>query len=169
MSGFLPDLAAEILGATASRSIRLATPFILHGLSAGLSANSILSSLTAGGLGVRRQTGLRLISALRQNYGYPSYLRGSKAGLYPPPSAFRPAAYPTKSRYTYVFRVTGRDILTGLSGTRFISISSNGALTSEDARGRAEDAIFAGLEAYALEPSETTLENVLVSPLLGVE
>lgn len=167
MSEFIGDIASEILGAYASKTIRTATPFIVHGVSAGLSANSILSSLQAGGLGVRRSTGLNMIRNLRKQYGAPGLVKGVKPGLFPEPERYGIAAYPTKRKFTYVMKVTGYNPVTGLSDVQHVNVVSDDTLTLAELEETAIDLTSEGQSAGTLFPESAMVEKVLVSPLIG--
>lgn len=168
MSEFLGSLAGDILSAYSSKAVRLATPYIIHGLSAGLSGNAILRSLQRGGLGIRRSTGQSLIRALRGPVG---------GALRPIPGTpadwlsaerYSFAAYPTRRMMTYVIRVTGVNPYTGGPGEQWINISTDTALTEEQVNLHVAAVMDAGLQNYQLEYEGHSVEKVTISPIFGL-
>ena len=87
----LSGLGAEVFGALTGGA-REALPFIIGGVSQGLSANSIQSALQAGGIGIRRSNLLTLVNAYRGIF----QVAQVQAGLPPeeilPSSIFLPSA-----------------------------------------------------------------------------
>lgn len=162
--GLWQDLTGSPLAELLTPALNLALPFISSGISAGLSANQILSALQVGGLGVNRGSGLKLIKALRTPFGAPAWLRGAKADQYPGADLFRVAAYPTKSNYTYTYTIMGTNPLTGQEETQYVSISSNSLLESDAADAMAVAMGEGSTSGNALEDVQVNLESVKVSP-----
>lgn len=168
MSGFLSSIAGDILSAYASKQVRLATPYIIHGLSAGLSGNAILRSLQRGGLGIRRSTGQGLIRALRGNVG---------ASLRPIPGTpadwlsaeqYSFAAYPTRRMMTYVVHIQGENSFSGGFAEQWINISTDTALTEEQISIHAQSVMDGNQQNYPIVNAQVAVEKVLISPIFGL-
>ena len=157
-------LTGDVLGALVTDSIRVALPFISSGISAGLSANQILSGLTAGGIGVNRARGLKVIAALKTPFGYPGWIKGTSADMYPGADLFRVAPFPTGSKYTYVYTVTGKNPLTGALETQHFNIVSDTLLTNDTADALAGSFGEGGSSGNALVDVTATLDVVKLSP-----
>ncbi len=162
------DLTGQLLPSVMTLSVRTALPFLTAGVSAGLSANQILSQLRGAGLGINRAAGLTVIRTLRGAGGMPPAVRGTVAGDYPDPTLFTVAAYPTARNYTYIYEVTGTNPFTGGTEIQNISIVSDTLLTSDEADELANNLIDSGQSNSGLEDVDVELQQVKVSPYFQV-
>lgn len=162
--GAFYDLIGASLGDILTPGVGLALPYITAGVSAGLSANEILRTLTGAGIGIRRSSGLGIIKALRTPAGFPPWLRGTSGAAYPSPDLFRVAVYPTSRNYTYVYTGTGTNPFTGLTETQHVSIVTDRLLTNDEAEAMAEAMLIGEQSGPALDQPVLTLETVKISP-----
>lgn len=156
-------LGAEVLGALTG-SARTALPFIISGVSQGLSANSILSALQAGGIGIRRANLLTLVNAYRGTFAAAELQRGVPPSAVPPASLFSPAATFMKNPFAYVLSVTQQNNITGAVGTRHITISSPTALSNDQIAEYAEEIMASAENDYHATYLSHSIDEVLVDP-----
>lgn len=164
MAGLIAEgLGAEVLSALTGGA-RTALPFIISGVSQGLSANAILTQLQAGGMGINRSNLLTLVRAVRGNLGTAAVYNKLSAPEIPPSYIFTPSATFMRNPFAYVLKVTQQSNLTGLYGTRNITISSPNALSNEQIEEYAEE-IFADSDSdYHATYVSSSIESVLVDP-----
>lgn len=156
-------LGAEVLGAL-SGSAREALPFIVHGVSRGLSANSIGAALQAGGMGIRRSNLLTLVRAIRGTMDTAAIYQGLAGDVIPPSYIFHPAATFMRNPFAYILRVVVSNNITGLMGTRNITVSSPTALSNDQIADYAEEILLAEASAYNETYISHSIDEVLVDP-----
>ena len=156
-------LGAEVLAALTGGA-RTALPFIISGVSQGLSANAIASQLQAGGLGINRSNLLTLVKAVRGNFGTAAIYNRLNAPEIPPAYIFTPSATFMRNPFAYVLRVTEQSTLTNLYSTRFITISSPVALSNEQISEYAEEVYAQSESDYHASYVSHSVDSVLVDP-----
>lgn len=98
------------------------------------SATEILESLKAQGLGIRRQTGLQVISYLRENtIPARSYIASVNLTKLPTISRLPLSLTNQLRNFAYKALLTGVNSLTGEEQTRSITVSSSQLLTKQEA------------------------------------
>lgn len=164
MAGILSEALGADLFSTLTGGARTALPFIVSGVSQGLSANAISGLLQQGGMGINRQKLLTLVRTVRGNLGTAAIYNKLSAPEIPPSYIFTPSATFMRNPFAYVLRVTQRSTLTGLVGTRMITLSSPSALSNEQIADYAEDVFLQSESNYHAEYLTHTIEDVLVDP-----
>lgn len=136
--GEIADAALEFLteagvnpASVLTSSIRKAFPYILGGVTQGLSANRIQSMLTSVDLGVRRSNLLTVIGLLRTSYGFPSTLRGVDAERFPGADLFRFGYLGQESNFNHVIKFLTRSSVTGEEFTNHLTVTSDTLLSNE--------------------------------------
>jgi len=152
------------LGSLLTPSIRLALPYISHGVSAGLSGDQIQAALSSAGMGVRRQTLLGVVKLLRGQASAAQTIRGSKAASFVPPDLFTPAAGFTRNVYQYKFLISGEHAATGGQTIQYITVGSDSPMTLQQAEEQAFQTIVIGLPNYGLLAISATLVSATVDP-----
>lgn len=147
-----------------SPSVLRASPFIVQGVNAGLSANEILRTLSTAGLGIRRTEGLRYIKSVKGTFNIAGYQRGLKGNVLPNPSLFNTGRYKLSKTYSYVVRAYGTDTVTGSPAQQHITITSDTVLTNDDIAGEVEATLEQGIQSYRLQLDGYDLEAVLTDP-----
>lgn len=156
-------LGAEVLGALVGGA-REALPYIVHGVSAGLSANRIGQALAEAGLGIRRSNLLTLVRAYQGTFEAAGIQRGLPSNALPPSYIFFPSATFMKNPFAYILKATVQNNITGLVGTRSITVSSPTALTNEQIADYAENILVSAESDYHVSYLSHTIEEVLVDP-----
>jgi hypothetical protein len=156
-------LGAEVLSALTGRA-RQALPFIISGVSQGLSANAIAQALTAGGMGMRRSRLLKIVQAARGNFATATIYRNTPAAEVPPSYIFFPSTTLMENPFAYILRVTERNTVTGLLGTRHITVSSPVALSNDQIEAYAEKIYAQSLYDYHATFESFDIDSVLVDP-----
>jgi len=164
MAGLIAEgLGAEVLAAVTGGATE-ALPFIIHGVSRGLTANAIGRALSLGGMGIRRGNLLTLVRAYRGTFESAQAQRAMPADAIPLPSLFFPSATFMKNPFAYVLRVTQQNNITGLLGTRHLTVSSPHALSNSQIAEYAEEIMAAAETDYHATYVSHTLEEILVDP-----
>ena len=157
--GLAPEII-EILTGGAKEAL----PYIIHGVTAGLSANAIGEALQEAGLGVRRSSLLAAVRGVRESLTGAELVKGLTADELPDPSLFR-GAYTFMSRpFAYVVQVFGTNATTGAEEIRNITVSSESVLTGESLDEYVGDILEAGFGSYQLELDSYDVTQVLVDP-----
>lgn len=163
--GFLPflGLAPEIVEILTGGA-KAALPFIIHGVTQGLSANAIGEALSEAGLGVRRASLLAAVRGVRESLIGAEVQRGLRADVLPDPSLFRGSLTFMQRPFAYQVRVYGQNAMTGAEETRMITVSSESVLTNETLEQYVSDVLEASYNNYQLEMDSYDIEAVLVDP-----
>lgn len=98
-----------------------------------LSANAILRQVSEAGFAVRRQTGLDIVGALRNNIDAARQFRLINPNTIPDVSKFGVAVTNTISNFTYTVKATGINAVTGQPVTKFVNVRSNTPISQNDA------------------------------------
>jgi len=152
------------LGSLLTPSIRLALPYISHGVAAGLSGDQIQSALSSAGLGVRRQNLLGVIRVMRSQTAATQTIRGSKAASFVPPNLLTPTLGFPRNVYQYKYSVTGLDPLTGETRTQFVIVGSDTPMKLADAEAEALAIIERSADRYKMIPIEANFEAATIDP-----
>ena len=152
------------LGSLLTPSIRLALPYISHGVAAGLSGDQIQAALSSAGMGVRRQTLLGVVKLLRGQASAAQTIRGSKAASFIPPDLLTPSAGFTRNVYQYKFVMSGEHAVTGEQTSRYIIVGNDSPMTLQQAEEQAYQTIAEGLNKYELLAISATLVSATVDP-----
>lgn len=83
-------------------------------------------------MGVRRSTLLGVVRTIRIPYGYPAYIPGEQANLYPDPSIFHFAFGRYQKQYNQILTIHLRDPLTGETESTGLTLSSDRLLTLDE-------------------------------------
>jgi hypothetical protein len=147
---------------------RIALPTITGLVEAGMSANKIINTLQAAGLGVRRQVVLDIVGALRENFSAARQFRLLLNTTIPDPSKFGVALTNLIRNYSYKVRVSGGYE----SFPPFITISSNEVLNKDQIMGTADaylsdERIYIPGEEEEAPPYSLSVVDALRSPALG--
>lgn len=156
----LPAEIVEILTGGAKQAL----PYIIHGVTQGMSANAIGEALQEAGLGVRRNSLLAAVRGVRDALSGAELTKGLGGGVLPDPSIFRGSLTFMQRPFAYVVRVFGSNALTGAEETRAITISSENVLSNDSIEQYVGDILEAGFASYQLELDSYDLEAVLVDP-----
>lgn len=112
----------------------LAVTFIRSLVNTTASAGSILRELSNAGIGIRRQTGLQVISYLRNTVAPATdYIKFVNLNSYPTISRLPQSLTKQLRNFAYNTVLTGINTLTGELSTRNITVSSNQLLTKQQA------------------------------------
>lgn len=144
---------------------RAAIPFVLHGISAGLSGNAILGHLVSGGMGIRRQEGLRAIRLLRSVATPPPGTPRVGLGEVPEAELFKWSAFPTRRLFTYHAQVVGEHPVTGQIVSEWVSISSDVALSNDAIWQRIQTISLTSDTSLQFKPTTYGLEKITISNL----
>lgn len=145
-------------------SARMAIPFINQGVSAGLSANAILSALSDAGIGVARGLGLSLVRMSRASFNSGRLQQSLQGNLLPDIPDFTAAEYFTEKRYTYTIKHQVLYEDTGVVGEEFMSISSDTLLTNNQLADTVDNIMLTSAADYNFTILTSTVDSVLVDP-----
>ena len=149
------------------KSLRQAWPIITGGVRQGLSANAIQGILQTAGLGVRRQTLLDGVRALREGFAKQETIRllGAKVR---PPLRLIPEAL-TRIRRTFAYTIRIEEIIANRVEERFLTLSSNEILTRGEAERTASEMLEEDVFKYGREVVviSANLTGILKSGTLG--
>jgi len=157
--GLAPEIISILTGGAAA-----ALPFIVHGVTAGLSANAIGEALQEAGLGVRRNSLLAAVRGVRESLTGAELVKGLGASELPDPSIFRGSYTFMQRPFAYVVQVFGTNATTGAEETRNITISSEEVLSNDDIEQYVGDILEASYSTYNLELDSYDVTQVLVDP-----
>lgn len=146
---------------------REAFPMLTSLAETELSANAILQQVKDAGYAIRRQTGLDIIGALRDNVNAARQFRLISNTTIPDPNKFGTALTNIIRDYSYKVKVSGGPE----SFPTHITISSNDVLNKDQILGTA-DAYLSNAEVYAGADTEDVnysldVVDALRSPALG--
>lgn len=128
----------------------------------GLSANAALSALREAGLGYRRQDFLNDYLAGSERYTAQTRIRFVARGNTPAESTLSPGYFGTPDKYSLVFKVTGKDRLTGESKEQYFFQHRNNLMTRSTMEDEALSWFNEQSEAYGLDAEEiTTVEGYI--------
>ena len=149
------------------KSLRQAWPIVTRGVREGLTANSIQGVLQTAGLGVRRQTLLDGIRALREGFAKQETIRLLGARVRPPLRLIPEALTRIRRGFAYTIRI--EEIIANRVESRFLTLSSNELLTRGEAEIEAsrmleEDVFKYGREVVIISAA---LTGILKSGRLG--
>lgn len=113
------------------KSLRSAWSIVTKGVREGLTANRIQSVLQTSGLGVRRQTLLDGIRAVKHGFAQQKTLRILRTDVLPPLRMIPKALTKITRRFSYNFEVEGR--VTGRLVRRFVALSTDERLSAGEA------------------------------------
>lgn len=114
-------------------------PFVLHGVSEGLSGNAILKALIGGGMGMRRQDFYRLVGVARAYAETaPSVASLPAAGSIADVAVPRPSRMPGRFISNTFLAVQNTE--TGFFEPRWVTVTSQDALTRDEVELLAVDA-----------------------------
>lgn len=157
--GLAPEVIEILTGGA-----KAALPYIIHGVTAGLSANKIGEALQEAGLGIRRASLLAAVRGVREAIVGGEIQEGLKAEELPPPGVFRGSLTFMQRNYAYIVEVHGTNATTGAQDIRHITISSDQILSAASLEEYVGDVLEAGFGSYQLEMDSFDVTQVLVDP-----
>lgn len=131
-------------GSTANRY-----PFVLKGVSEGLSGRQILGALREQGMGLRTQTFYRWLGQAKQELAAEPGIVGLESDQYPATDDI--AAWPTttgREGYLHIVEYSTKNRITGEVETKTISIFNDELLTRGEAESTAEEIIRSNEAEY---------------------
>jgi hypothetical protein len=144
---------------------RAAFPMLVSLAETEISANEILRRVKAIGIDIRRQTGLDIIGALRDNVNAARQFRLIAAETIPNPDRFGTALTTILRNYSYKVKVAGG----GEEWPDYINVSSNDVLNKDQIMG-AVDSYLSDSDVYGrLQPGmeyELEVVDAVKSPAL---
>ncbi len=129
---------------------RVAYPLIKAGVARGMGANAIGRSLKAAKLGIRRQVLLDIVRAETGIQRAGAALRFVGLNKLPNIARLPHALHKTRRQFSFVVRVAGRALDTGLEIVQNISVSTDTVLTRRELQRIAEQAIEDNQNQYGL-------------------
>ncbi len=129
---------------------RIAYPLIKAGVARGMSANAIGRSLKAAKLGIRRQV---LLDIVRGELGIQTLgkkLRNVGLNKVINVARLPPALHKIRRQYSFVVRVAGRSLDTGLEVVQNISVSTDTTLTRRELQRIAEQTVVDNQDEYEI-------------------
>ena len=156
-------MGAEFLSSLNSAA-RAAIPFINQGVGLGLSANSILRSLTSSGLGIRASTGRSLVRMARSSLAAGKLQQSLQGNVLPNITDFTAAEYYTAKRFTYTIRHNVIYDDTGAAGVEFMNISSDSLLTNDQLSESVDSIMALSAAEYSFTIQSSSIQGVLVDP-----
>jgi hypothetical protein len=109
-----------------------ALPFIEHAVSQGISATTLQTSLSASGIGVRRQDLLDAFRSVKGAESSAQALASLRSDFRPNPERLAYAVTKQLREYSFRVKVTGFNLSTGKDETRHFSISTNELLSRNE-------------------------------------
>lgn len=163
MAFIFEGLAPEVIE-TLTAGAQRALPYVVHAVTAGLSANAIGRALEEAGMGVRRASLLSVVRAVRETIVGAEVQRGLEGDTLPSPSLFQGSLTFMRRPYAYVVEVNGINTLTGKRTKRHITVSSGSILSNDMLEQYVGDIVEAagGESTAALEMQDFTVTQVLV-------
>lgn len=158
----MPHFLVELLSASAET----ATPFIrgLVELPEKLSANEILRRIKAGGLKIRRKTGLALIRKYQERVGNRKYF---KSVNYDKLLDWTRISYATDKLlrpFSFEIKVAGISKVTGEKVEKFFTTSTSKKLTKAQAVQALLDKMHFGEGSQALLNQTNEVTDILIAP-----
>lgn len=142
-------------------SARAAYGFLEQAASSPLSANKILSQLSAAGLGINRQVGLDIIATLRGSASSARTARLLPPNMVIPSDIIAPSPHPLTKQYS--FRV--KYFNTELGAPGFVNVSSNLPLSVNDIFAQATTTLLSGdypaFQGFDPSTTDLTLDRAL--------
>lgn len=148
-------------------ALRRAWPIITGGVKQGLSANSIQGVLKAAGMGVRRQTLLDGVRALRNGFAQQETLRILGDVIRPPLRMIPEALTRIRRRFSYLMEI--QEEVESRIETRFFTLSSDDVLNRNEAISEATDLLENDAFKYGREVRVVgaTLTGIVKAGSLG--
>lgn len=136
---------------TVSRLIRTNFAFIRQGVARGLYGNSIIGALRASGQAGRRSDLLRVIGRAREIHRFNEALKQADPRQLPNLDKIPEAPHKIRRRFSYLVEVAGRDLQTGESVLRNVTVASNELMRPQRVAELAEDNVISERDRYALD------------------
>ena len=153
--------------ATLAKRARQVYPLVVRGVREGLSANSILESLQASGLGIRRQTLLDMSRRIRGVADAGSQLRFMRRNFIPDPRRIPEALTKMRRAFAFRVRVRGVQLETGEDLERFVTVSVNDPISRADAEAIAASMIADEPEFYKLAVTDVLMVDAVKAGVQG--
>lgn len=163
MSFVFAGLAPEVIEVLTGGA-KAALPYIIHGVTAGLSANRIGEALQEAGLGIRRASLLAAVRGVREAIVGGEIMEGLKAEELPPPGVFQGSLTFMQRNYAYIVEVHGVNATTGAAEVRHITVSTDSILSGAALEEYVGDVLEAGFNSYQMEMDSYDVTQVLVDP-----
>lgn len=142
---------------TLSARARQAYPIIQRGVSEGLSARAIQTTLSSAGLGIRRQTLLDTVRRIKDVEGRGQRLRFIRSDRTPDPRRLPEALTTLRRSFSFRVELRGVDFGTGDPFTRFVTVALDKPLTRQEIERKAEQFILDEPKRYGID-----IETVLL-------
>ena len=143
--------------ATLNARARQAYPIIQRGVSQGLSANVLQTTLSAAGLGIRRQTLLDTIRAIRGVEAAGTRLRNLRLDRVPDPRRMPEALTTLRRSFSFRVQLRGVEIDTGNPFTRHVTVALDSPRTRAEIERIAEQFVVDEPERYGIDLAEVLL------------
>ena len=142
---------------TLTPSARQAYPIIQRGVSEGLSANAIQTTLRSAGMGIRRQTLLDTVRAIKGVETVGGRLRSLRLDRVPDPRRMPEALTTLRRAFSFRVELRGVEIDTGNPFTRFVTVTLDSPRTRQRIEQLAEQFVLDEPKRYGID-----LESVLL-------
>jgi hypothetical protein len=151
---------------TVPKSLRNVWSIVLSGVHQGLTANKIQSTLTAVGQGVRRQTLLDGIRAIKQEQLTTRNILTMKPRLLPTLKRIPEALHDIRRTYSYTFQVDS--MIEGQLSSRYVTLSTDDLLSFDDATAQMTSALEDDFFRYGRDETVSNISLTGVKQKPGV-
>lgn len=152
-----------------SKGALAALPYITGLVSEGQqSASQILSSVRSAGFSIRTQTLYDIVASLQQRASIQQAVRVQDQQAVIPDSAHRAPASNTLRTYSYKVLLKTRDPETGETGSRFVTVSTNTAMSPDNIKAVAQSIGTNRAAGYEEEVTSAAITDATFSPEEGM-
>ena len=146
---------------------RAALPIIRAGVKQGLTRNAIQALTREMGTGLRRSSLLQIITNVERQLATGPQLRNLNFNAVPNPNRLPEALTTIRRRFAYHVQITGLDVSSGQTRSRFVTVSTDRHLTRGQIEDEALDFALDDIDTYGLEDVSTLLESGVRSGIFG--